>query len=147
MDTVIRLLWVKIVGTAVLASIPLLFTPPWLMEALGFPHFETTIFLRLLGLSTTALLVGYYGGIEQARRGEWPRAVLRMGLVSNGGQGGLIALAAGTGAFSGWGWPAQAMIVSTGVFVLAIAAAIVVLQRHQAVSGSASASPLRRAAT
>ena len=146
MENVVRLLWVKIVGTAVLASVPLLFTPPWLMEALGFPRFESTIFLRLLGLSTTALLVGYYGGIEQARRGEWPSAVLRMGLVSNAGQGGLIVLAAASGALSGWGWPAQALLLSTGVFVLAIAAAIVALQRQRALSAT-SASPWRRAAT
>lgn len=137
MATVIAVLWVKILGTLVLASAPMLFTPAWMMEALGFPRMETTVFIRLLGLSTTALLVGYYGGIEQARRGEWPGAVLRMGLVSNASQGACIMFAAAAGAFASWGLPARALMLTTGAFVLGIAATIVVVQRSATVSSTA----------
>jgi len=127
MSNVIRLLWIKIVGTALGAALPMLLTPEPIYLWLGFPQQPTMLFLRLYGLSTTALLFGYYSGIQQARRGEFPAGILRMGLVSNGGQGLAIAAAGVAGAFAGWGWMAQAMMWGIGVFVLGIAAAIVLV--------------------
>lgn len=126
MNRIIQLLWVKIIGTAVAAALPMLFTPYALYQWLGFPPQETLLFLRLYGLSTTALLVGYYGGIQLARQGQLPIGVLHMGLVSNGGQGLALVIAGVMGVYSQWGWMAQTMMWSLGAFILAIAAAIVV---------------------
>lgn len=124
MNRIILLLWVKIIGTLVGAALPMLLLSHPLYRALGFPEQDSLLFLRLYGLSTMALLVGYYGGIEMARRGEFPRGVLRMGLVSNGGQG-LMLLGAGLlGAYAHWGLPAQLMMWTLAGFILLIAAAI-----------------------
>jgi hypothetical protein len=129
MAEVIRLLWVKIAGTALAAALPMLLTPAAVYERLGFPPQETMLFLRLYGLSTLALLVGYHGGIVQARRGEFPRGVLHMGLVSNGGQGLMLAAAGIAGVYAGWGGPAQAMMWGLCLFILGIALAIGLLLR------------------
>ena len=136
MRPVIALLWIKIVGTLLFAALPLLLVPEPLYLWLGFPPQPTLLFLRLYGLSTLALLVGYHGGIELARAGQFPRGVLRMGLVSNGGQGLAILIAGVAGTCASWGWMAQAMIYGLGLFILAIAAAIVVLQRRHARDGA-----------
>ncbi len=127
---VIRLLWIKIVGTALAAALPMLLTPAALYQWLGFPPQPTMLFLRLYGLSTLALLAGYYGGIEQARRGEFPRGVLRMGLVSNGGQGLMLVAAGIAGVYAGWGVMAQVMMWSLCLFILGIALVILRLMRE-----------------
>lgn len=131
MNTVIRLLWVKIIGTALAAALPMLLVPASLYEWLGFPPLPTMLFLRLYGLSTLALLVGYHGGILQARRGELPQGVLRMGLASNGGQGAALAIAGLSGVYDDWGLMAQAMMWGLCLFILGIAVAIMVLLRRQ----------------
>lgn len=127
MNTIIRLLWIKIIGTLLGAALPMLLVPYPLYLWLGFPAQETLIFLRLYGLSTLALLVGYHGGIALARQGQFPLGTLRMGLVSNAGQGLAIILAAAAGVFSGWGWMAEAMMISLALFILGIAAAILLV--------------------
>jgi hypothetical protein len=126
MPGVIRLLWIKILGTAAAAALPMLLTPESVYLWLGFPQQPTMVFMRLYGLATAALLVGYFGGIQQAERGDFPRGVLRMGLVSNGGQGLAIAIAGLAGVFASWGWMAQAMMWSLCAFILGIATAIAV---------------------
>ena len=130
MSRVIRLLWIKIVGTALAAALPMLLAPASVYEWLGFPPQPTMLFLRLYGLSTLALLAGYYGGIEQARHGEFPRGVLRMGLVSNGGQGLALLTAGVAGVYADWGLMAQAMMWSLCLFILGIALAILRLLRQ-----------------
>lgn len=132
MNAIIRLLWIKIIGTLLGAALPMLLVPYALYLWLGFPPQETMLFLRLYGLSTLALLVGYYGGIELARRGQYPLGTLRMGLVSNAGQGLAIVVAGLAGTFNGWGWMAQAMIWSLALFILGIAAVIVLTLRRGA---------------
>ncbi len=124
MNDTIRLLWIKIIGTLLGAALPMLLVPYSLYLWLGFPEQETMIFLRLYGLSTLALLVGYYGGIEVARRGQLPLGVLRMGLVSNAGQGLAIVIAGIAGVYNEWGFLAQAMMWALGLFTLGIAAFI-----------------------
>jgi hypothetical protein len=124
MNYTVRLLWIKIVGTALAAALPMLLVPESLYLALGFPPQPTLLFLRLYGLSTLALLVGYYGGIVQLRRGEWPQGVMRMGLVSNGGQGLALLIAGLGGLYASWGVPAQLMMWALCGFILAIAMAI-----------------------
>lgn len=146
MQSIVTLLWIKIVGTALGAALPMLATPEWLYAQLGFPPMPSMLFLRLYGLSTTALLVGYWGGIEQARRRVFPRGVLRMGLVSNGGQGLAIVAAGATGAFTSWGWVAQVMMWSLGAFILCIAAAIAVTLRRSSALPSSAAPPSRTSA-
>lgn len=129
---IIMLLWVKIIGTLVGAALPMLFLSYPLFRWLGFPEQDSMLFLRLYGLSTSALLVGYYGGIEMARRGEFPIGVLRMGLVSNGGQGLALVIAGMMGVYDHWGWMAQAMMWSLGAFILMIAAAILLALKRGA---------------
>ncbi len=124
MNDIIRLLWIKIIGTLLGAALPMLLVPYSLYLWLGFPEQESMIFLRLYGLSTLALLVGYYGGIELARLGQFPLGALRMGLVSNAGQGLAIVTAGVAGVYNDWGFLAQAMMWALGLFILGIAAFI-----------------------
>jgi hypothetical protein len=131
LNSIIRLLWIKIIGTGLGAALPVLLVPASVYLWLGFPPQATMVFLRLYGLSTIALLVGYYGGIEQVRRGEFPAGVLRMGLVSNGGQGLLMAAAGLAGTYSAWGWMAQTMMWFLCVFVLGIASMIVLFLNNR----------------
>lgn len=130
---VTRLLWLKIIGTALAAAFPMLLAPEWIYLSLGFPEQPTMLFVRLYGLSTLALLFGYYSGIEQVRRGQIPTGILRMGLVSNGGQGAAIVMAGAFGTFSTWGVLAQVMMWSLAAFILSIAMAIltVLLRRER----------------
>ena len=124
MSNIIRLLWIKILGTACFAAIPMLLAPENLYLWLGFPAMPTMLFLRLYGLSTLALLFGYYGGIEACREGQFPRAALRMGLVSNATQGAALLLAGALGVYASWGLLAQVMMWSLGGFIAGIAMAI-----------------------
>ncbi len=74
----------KIVLTIVLC-ISMLFIPiDWLSKA-GFPVPDPIIFLKLLGMAYGALLVGYWFGLVAVRRGEYPKAAIWVGIVSNGG--------------------------------------------------------------
>ncbi len=121
-----RLLWIKIIGTALFAALPMMLAPEALYRMLGFPEMPTMLFLRLYGFSTLALLFGYYGGIRLCRQGQFPEDVLRMGLVSNGTQGGALLIAGVAGTYAAWGVMAQLMMWSLAAFILAIAAAILV---------------------
>lgn len=133
MQAIIRLLWIKITGTLLGAALPMLLVPYPLYLWLGFPAQDTLIFLRLYGLSTLALLVGYHGGIELARRGQYPLGTLRMGLVSNAGQGLAIVIAGLAGVYDDWGLMAQGMMWALGLFILGIAA-VIVLTLHKGAS-------------
>ena len=58
-----------------------------LFSELGFPVPvpDPIIFLKLLGMAYGALLVGYCFGLVAVRRGEYPKAAIWVGIVSNGG--------------------------------------------------------------
>lgn len=124
MTFVKRLLWIKILGTGIAAAGPMLFAPESVYLGLGFPEQPTLFFLRLYGLSTVALLMGYYSGVQDVAKGIFPAGILRMGLVSNGGQGLAIVGAGALGVYGDWGLIAQAMMWALGLFVLGIAAGI-----------------------
>jgi hypothetical protein len=129
MHRIQTLLWIKIIGTAMFAALPMLLAPGWLYLSLGFPEMPTLLFLRLYGFSTLALLVGYYGGIRDCREGRYPINVLRMGLVSNGSQGGALLFAGIAGLYAGWGVPAQLLMWGLALFITGIALAILLTLR------------------
>lgn len=132
-----RLLWIKIIGTAMFAALPMMLAPEELYRMLGFPDMPTMLFLRLYGFSTLALLFGYYGGIRLCRQGQFPKDVLRMGLVSNGTQGGALLIAGLIGTYAAWGVMAQLMMWGLAAFILAIAVVILVCMVHRPVNAVA----------
>ncbi len=110
-----QVLVAKIVLTVSAWCVPLLLFPAPLLERLGFPVPEPTLFLRLLGVAYTALVVGYGFGLHASRRGEYPTGVVWVGIVSNGGACVLLCGAALLGAWADWG--AFARLVMWGSLV------------------------------
>ena len=115
----------KIILTASLWSIPLLFFPASLLQWLGFPIPEPQLFLRLLGMAYLALLVGYVLGWRETRQNRYPEMVVWVGLVSNGGACVILVVAATLGLWSTWGAFAQGVmwtsLVGTGGIAMGLA--------------------------
>jgi hypothetical protein len=114
----------KIVLTLAVWCVPLLLFPASWLSALGFPLPEPLLFLRLLGMAYAALVVGYWFGLQAARRGEYPRDVVWVGIVSNGGAFVMLAIAAVAGTWSSWGIVANALMWASLAGTGAIAAAL-----------------------
>ncbi|MGH8049870.1 MAG: hypothetical protein ACREPB_04340, partial [Arenimonas sp.] len=104
--------------------IPLLFFPAAILQWLGFPVPEPLLFLRLLGMAYSALVVGYCFGLRDALRNHYPRAVVWVGVISNGGACILLAIAAATSVWTDWGciaqWIMWGSLAGTGAITLAL---------------------------
>ena len=98
----------KIALTVLAWCIPLLLFPSSLLERLGFPSPSPEVFVRLLGMAYSALVLGYWFGLQQVRQGAYPMATVWVGILSNGGACALLVGHAATGAWSTWGGFAQA---------------------------------------
>ena len=61
-------------------------------------------------MAYAALVLGYGFGLRAALRGEYPAAVVWVGIVSNGGACGLLAIAAVAGTWAAWGAIANALM-------------------------------------
>ncbi len=107
MNTLVVVLRFKIAFTLVAWIIPSLFFPTSVMAWLGFPVPEPVIWLRLLGMAFTALVVCYWFGFREARRGQHPVPVVWTGIVSNGGASLILLFFGLSGAWAAWGWCAQ----------------------------------------
>ena len=105
-----RVLVAKIALTVLAWCIPLLLFPASLLETLGFPVPEPRLFLRLLGVAYTALVVGYWRGLQSTRSGEYPASTVTVGIVSNGGAFGILCASAWLGTWSDWGAFAQTIM-------------------------------------
>lgn len=79
------LLVAKIVVTLVTVVIPFLLLPPDRVAEMTGAGVPSPSLYRLYGVAVLALLVGYAPGIPAAQKGELPRGILLMGLVSNAG--------------------------------------------------------------
>uniref|UniRef100_A0A0G4G038 Uncharacterized protein n=1 Tax=Chromera velia CCMP2878 TaxID=1169474 RepID=A0A0G4G038_9ALVE len=85
-------LGLKIGGTLVFATIPVLLFPRFLIKKLLGRVPEPILYFRLLGWAWVALLVGYTEGLVRLLSyNEWPDWTLRMGIVSNGGATCIVA--------------------------------------------------------
>ncbi|MEM7437678.1 MAG: hypothetical protein AAF436_21170, partial [Myxococcota bacterium] len=82
----------KVGFTLVAWAVPLLVLPASVLE--GFVGFvpDPILWVRLLGWAYLALCVGYLGGLRSAQRGTFPRGVVAMGIVSNGGAAILLTM-------------------------------------------------------
>jgi len=107
MNTLAVVLRFNIGFTLVVWVIPSLFFPTSVMAWLGFPVPEPIIWLRLLGMAFTALVVCYWFGLREARRGQCPVPVVWTGIVSNGGASLLLLFFGLSGAWAVRGWCAQ----------------------------------------
>ena len=125
MQALSKILIIKIVLTSLVWCIPLLFFPAAWLKGLGFPVPEPQVFLRLLGMAYVALVVGYGFGLCDARRQRHPKAVVWVGLVSNGGACLLLSIAALSKVWDGWGMIAQSImwgsLFGTGVIAIGLA--------------------------
>lgn len=91
-NALVWLFRLKIAATLLLWVLPLLALPYAWLGALGFQIPEPQFYARLLGAAYAALVVGYYGGLEQLRRDELPTNIIRMGIVSNGAAAAILSL-------------------------------------------------------
>lgn len=104
-------LWVKIVFTFCLWSLPLLLFPVHWLRRLGFPDLTPfLIFVKLLGAAFFALLVGYALGLGDLYAGKDVANTVRVGIVSNGSACLILLLFGSRGAWSGWGGPARLIL-------------------------------------
>ncbi|MEM8661010.1 MAG: hypothetical protein AAGF35_09005 [Pseudomonadota bacterium] len=100
LELVKQVLLYKIVITILLWALPFLLAPANVLQLLMGAVPEPIFNLRLLGWAYVALIIGYVGGLLQARNGVMPLQIIAMGLVSNGGASLLVLghLLWGTGA-------------------------------------------------
>lgn len=110
----------KIAITGLFWCVPLLFFPAFWFTALGVPVPEPILFARLLGVAYLALLVGYYMGLIGLEKGESPKAVIHMGITSNGLACLLLAYFGMTGAWLSWGIGAQVFMWTSAAGALAV---------------------------
>lgn len=132
MRALTALLISKILLTAAVACIPLLFFSPQLLHRLGFLVPEPALFLRLLGMAYAALLVSYAFGVREARRGIYPAAVVWVGIVSNAGACFILLLAAVQGSWANWGEFARFTMFGALLGTAGIAAGLLYLGPCQA---------------
>ena len=102
-----KILFRKIVVTGLFWCVPLLLFPASWFEALGMSAPIPLMFLRLLGAAYFALLVGYYMALKGLEKGENPKAVVYMGIASNGLSGIILLFFGLMGTWSSWGIMAQ----------------------------------------
>ena len=121
---------VKIALTAALWAGPLLLAPVAWIEALGFPEPRPVVVLRLLGMAYVALCAMYVWGWREAQAGQFPGAVVAVGILSNGGAAVVLALSAAQGAWAGWGPLAQAGMGGSLAAAVAITAGLAVAGRR-----------------
>lgn len=124
MKALSRIFIIKIVLTTLIWCIPLLLFPAAWLKWLGFPVPEPQLFLRLLGMAYVALVLGYGFGLHDTLRHQYPETIIWVGVVSNGGACLLLAMAALTQAWHGWGTMAQAImwgsLLGTGAISLGL---------------------------
>ncbi|MCG8672755.1 MAG: hypothetical protein MI867_25365 [Pseudomonadales bacterium] len=123
------LLIFKITLTLAMWCIPLMLFPAELLEWLGFPSIEPSLFSKLLGMAYLALVVGYTFGLLAVRNGETPINTIWVGIVSNGGAAIILGFYGLQGAWSEWGWFAQlhmwlsfigVTIITFGLFIFGL---------------------------
>lgn len=102
-----RVLIFKIVATLSFWSLPLILLPSTTMEALGFPHQQTYMFVRMLGWAYLALCVGYSFALHSSLRGRRALGQIWVGIVSNGGACAYLGYYGLVGTWGGWGTPVQ----------------------------------------
>lgn len=102
-----KLMFRKIAVTGLFWCIPLLAFPVSWFEAMGMPAPAPLMFVRLLGVAYFALLVGYYMALKGLEKGENPKAIVYMGIASNGLTGIVLLFFGLSGTWSSWGAAAQ----------------------------------------
>ncbi len=93
MSAISLILSAKIVVTVLLVAGPFLFLPRRRLEAITGVSAASSALFRLYGMAVAALLVGYGFGLWQSMNGSFPWAATMMGVVSNVGAAGILALA------------------------------------------------------
>jgi hypothetical protein len=116
----------KIVVTAVFWCVPLLASPPSLIQAIGMPSPHPIVFARLLGAAYLALLVVYWHGWTEARRGSRCIVAVRAGVVSNGLAALLMVGYGVAGEWDGWSVAGQAYMWGSGMLAGAITVGLLV---------------------
>lgn len=119
-------LWFKIVATLLLWALPLLLIPTSLQKKWKLIAIEPPLFGRLLGLAYLALVVGYSSGIMTLRNGQWPTAIIWMGLVSNGGALLLLLFSGIRGDWSSEAKPTKALLWLSAAVLAIITTGLVV---------------------
>lgn len=107
MPSLLAVLYIKIVFTALVWATPALLTPRKIILALGYPDPIPIIFLRLLGGAYLALLVEYIQGVQSLQAGIYPATTVLVGIVSNGVAFLILAVGAVKDTWLHWGWAAR----------------------------------------
>jgi len=97
-----RVICFKIICTAALWSLPLMFFPASLLRWFGLPDQISLIFVRLLGWAYFALLINYIFGRRSMQRGEDATGPIIVGIVSNGSACGVLLWYGVNGTWLSW---------------------------------------------
>jgi len=101
-DELSIVLSVKIALTVLFWCGPMLLFPRLTMSKMGFSDMEPIIYIRLLGVAYLALVVGYCFGLKDALYGVYPKVIVLVGIVSNGGAAMIIGYYDIFGYFKDW---------------------------------------------
>ena len=115
MNSLSKVLIFKIIGTVFLWCVPLLLFPASILELIGLPESENTMFLRLLGWAYLSLCLGYFFSLQASLRGQRLMGPIWVGLLSNGGACLYLLYFGLTGYWSQWGGTIQ--FVAWGSFI------------------------------
>ena len=119
----------KIALTLIFWSLlPLLFPPSWL-EFFGLPQQSSYVFIKLYGMATFALVIGYGFGLRESypSRNKQARRLMSaiwVGIVSNAGACLILLLYGLSGAWNAWGivlqWGLWGSMAVTGMIALSL---------------------------
>src|SRR5215218_5707656 len=102
-DLLATVLKVKVLVTLIFWSLPLLAFPASWFVRVGMPEPKPMLFLRLLGATFLALVVGYISALRRLGRGDDVRDIVWVGITSNGLASVILLLSGIAGTWKEWG--------------------------------------------
>jgi hypothetical protein len=117
-------LTVKIIFTALVWALPLLFIPKHAARCLGIPVPQPILFTHLLGAAFLALLAGYILGLLDLNQGKDVSNTVWVGIISNGVAFLLLLIFAGQ--WRRWRTKAEIYMWSSTIMTLLITLGLIV---------------------
>ena len=118
------ILTAKIIFTALLWALPLLFIPKHAARFLGIPVPQPILFAHLLGSAFLALLAGYILGLLELNHGKDVSNTVWVGIISNGSAFLILLLFAGQ--WKRWGTKAKIYMWGSTIMTLLITLGLIV---------------------
>lgn len=126
MNSLAKVLVLKIAATVFVWCVPLILLPAEVLLEVGFPKQDSYMFVRMLGWAYLALCVGYAFGLRAALQGRRLMGPIWVGIVSNGGACSYLLFYGLSGAWAEWSGFIQFIAWSSTVATALITAGLVV---------------------